>query len=730
MQSVTSSRTVGVPFAKTTSITAPKKPIIAWNFFKVTDLLLFNWQDQCTIDSYAFHSNPDSKYASLTDFKNLIVDHIIEDNFLRYLGTDHNALTRVSSFVAATSTQNNSNIIVNTKWNGAIKKYLVPVTPPALPPSVTNEQQIISDILPNFSLLTNCKKMNEWNATLCAKDRPFGMIHFSSVSDIDMSPVHIINVADNFDNEVKTSIGFNDLVGLIEMGKDYKLSFPGHPYDTSFEVLSFPTTSPLGGVNTLKYGSPQSVIVYKDGTEVAPTTQNQNSPTPLTTCGANSWTMVTNTLQFYLSNEINCKLEIVIIESIQLSLRLASSVDEFFSNPSYQNDLIYNIAATLGIPPHQIKITNVSTGSVILLLHILQTDPKIKTPNASHKKLDLNQAVTTLVKDINSGKLTFYAPPIDLKYQITTKPKPVNQGSTTPTAPTTAYTNSTATTGTTNNNNNTQQSKPTIKVINFDETNKDYFKNFNYQLYHEKYGGSAKTSTKDPTSSIIKGIPTLTVGQKAGIGVGVSVFILLIIGAIVLIWYKCCRKAQGEERSSTLKTLETQSPSIHPTRRNTEDKSLPMPDSPVSPARKITGLGENNEQDFKIIAFNLDHDSHKDDGFSSGKGSEGCKASDFNSEKILQMKINRRTESHEYMMHGQLEFNLKGGERLQDDKFKTGPLDFLPTIEEPVETPKLITIRTTDHLMTERPDDIPEIECDDISGFSIEEIESKKSKKV
>jgi len=228
------------------------------------------------------------------------------------------------------------------------------------------------------------------------------------------------------------------LPGLITLGRKYNYSSTG-TFPTKFKIqIHDPDWDPNSGSNKpysgasflIKFTSPQTVLVhnFNTGNEYKSRQWKDGEVFNETTCGSNKWTPVANTLEFYVTNAPDCVLTLTTVNSVQLSLRFDITVEDFYKKDG-ATQLIYNIAAVLGISPDQIRITNVLKGSTIALTQILQSAPAAgatsdtATPSTSSatsfKLLDLSNAVNVIVNGIKTGSLSIPAPILSMSYSVT-----------------------------------------------------------------------------------------------------------------------------------------------------------------------------------------------------------------------------------------------------------------------------------------------------------------------
>ena len=116
----------------------------------------------------------------------------------------------------------------------------------------------------------------------------------------------------------------------------------------------------------IKYTTPNSIQV-KVGKKIIkpfPVSSNVNLLKKTTICGANIFNSEKQTIEFVISN-INCIPHLIVTDSVRVSLRLETTVDNFYKNNGVAT-FIDKIAAFLGIETSRIKIVDVRKGSAIV----------------------------------------------------------------------------------------------------------------------------------------------------------------------------------------------------------------------------------------------------------------------------------------------------------------------------------------------------------------------------
>lgn len=74
-------------------------------------------------------------------------------------------------------------------------------------------------------------------------------------------------------------------------------------------------------------------------------------------CGANNYFFRNRTIHFVVHGDMNCLVRVRLINSVQINMRLATTVEEFWSSNSTQQTLFINrIASLLQIPANRVKV--------------------------------------------------------------------------------------------------------------------------------------------------------------------------------------------------------------------------------------------------------------------------------------------------------------------------------------------------------------------------------------
>jgi len=445
------------------------------SFFDGYDVSFVNFEDQCEYPQFVFNSNPfDSDMSSIHNFRQVVLSRVLEENIVYFelpknswIGDPcgnfpctgpNNILLTFSSFASSKEEFKDDDIIINSKWNGALKKY---VRTNESRPKLNYVDGI--ELIPSYQVknMKFCENLTNGNALLCQPTRKLGKLLFehldAEAETRNLTPIKITSQdpSDAFENVINTfqdhgcEFGYPNFTrtprfpSIIQLDRNYVIQFTStnpekvkfHLLDSSWDnkmftfdqYISSTENNTISGVGIkIQYSSPKTVLVYdlKTNTEIKSKQYKEGEVFNETTCGASKWTPVQNTLEFYITNSPNCEIFLNSVNSIQLSLRLNLTVEEFYSKDS-ANSLVYNIAAVLGIPPEQIRITGVRKGSAIIEMQILETIPTVDKTNDGQvvintdtPKLKLNDALSTIVDQVKSGAIELPAPVLSISAKI------------------------------------------------------------------------------------------------------------------------------------------------------------------------------------------------------------------------------------------------------------------------------------------------------------------------
>lgn len=121
-------------------------------------------------------------------------------------------------------------------------------------------------------------------------------------------------------------------------------------------------------------------------------------------CGDNIYFYTNYTTHFVVTEDVNCLVEVLLTDNIQLTTHLAMSVNDFFTN-SKLSSFISNLCALLGIKDtSRVKVVGVVSGSVIVTTTILPVAGN-STGNGTSTDPSLAQIQTTLNQNSSIGAL-------------------------------------------------------------------------------------------------------------------------------------------------------------------------------------------------------------------------------------------------------------------------------------------------------------------------------------
>ena len=163
--------------------------------------------------------------------------------------------------------------------------------------------------------------------------------------------------------------------GIIELNSTVTMKFE----TTVPEELKFKLQKGRSDVDyaivKIYYERPNRVEVWNlmNGTFVKPyrVDQNVDLSTKINECGANIYDPDQRTIQFVITNNQDCKLKVRTVNSVKVSLRMDSTIEDFYSNDG-EALFVDKIAAFLNIDASRIRIVNVLKGSVIVNFDVVE----------------------------------------------------------------------------------------------------------------------------------------------------------------------------------------------------------------------------------------------------------------------------------------------------------------------------------------------------------------------
>ena len=382
------------------------------------------WESACLLRESAIKTNPylhdhyPIHYFTNTRFENVDRDSIvyIEDN-------DPEDETRCGEFPCS----GRSNVLLKFEntvfdYEDDVQDYLVPNKMNAQYPSF----QIISDNEHVSKYMEDCEEQEAWNAWFCFNEN-LALLEIEALpGDYEEAvfPAYFIRL-DGMRNEANSylnflldyhAIGMNidratpvikpKYPGIIETGHEYEVEFYGSvPYDMKMRINGVTSSSKYAYV-TIKYDRTLSVVVRVNEEKIPPIV-NYVDTFHGTNCGDNEWDPSTHTMNLYLTPE--CWPDIHTIDSIQFTIRLSMTVDEFLnSNGSAQ--MIDKLAAALGIHTSRIRVVGIRSGSTVCYGAVDEDDELVdEEGNAStESQADLTSIYQTMGEMLANNEIEFF----------------------------------------------------------------------------------------------------------------------------------------------------------------------------------------------------------------------------------------------------------------------------------------------------------------------------------
>ena len=263
-------------------------------------------------------------------------------------------------------------------------------------------------------------------------DRPYGVLAFDSLDSDNFtrlfSPITVTPYAgvSNYNNTLNA---FRDhqyrdttddiFKGLQRLGRfgallpdsaSYNLEFTGtHPDKMRFQLLG---SSNYVIVKT-RYETPLMVTVTNAAGNVNPNILKLGQSVDLVPkkqlCGANNYYSDTRTIEFILNGDSNCVVTLQTQNSIYVTIRYQTTVDQFFSSNGPAT-FIDKLAAVVGVAPADVRVVNVVVGSAIVSAYI-------PIENAQQGQ----EYANTIIDGINDGQMDISGMRVlDMTYSIYT----------------------------------------------------------------------------------------------------------------------------------------------------------------------------------------------------------------------------------------------------------------------------------------------------------------------
>jgi hypothetical protein len=202
---------------------------------------------------------------------------------------------------------------------------------------------------------------------------------------------------------------FGRFVSIVTLNKVYNLTGTAMPpVNMQFQLQK---RTPAGNNNNfivikMYYPKPNMIQVKVNGVVQDPILltdgglkRNLNN----TVCGDNIYFYTNYTTHFVVTEDLNCLVEVLLTDNIQLTTHFAMNINDFFSN-SKLSSFISNLCALIGITDtSRVKVVGVVSGSVIITTTILpgnSTDPSLTQVQST---LNQNSSIgSSLASNLNT----------------------------------------------------------------------------------------------------------------------------------------------------------------------------------------------------------------------------------------------------------------------------------------------------------------------------------------
>jgi hypothetical protein len=388
--------------------------------FRYSDIYLGNFKNSavCNSKQTAIVSNENSPdYISPSVFTNVKVENVPEGS-LFYIHNPKEAWANIEDCNEFPCTAPRNVIIRDTDGslsNNATTTYLLPNNPGVV-------------------LKDSCTFVAQSNGYVCRKtllrDFDYGILMFESLDsdkmDRTFSPIYV--TSEDFllgPGDVKYYNRLNTFMDHVwdgfYTGQKRMSRFPSILPMNRFMNITATGTWPNSmryhlvaaddfkkpSVITVSYQHDYTIALYKNGVKQTPLqyTQDDLSQVQLSSpSGTYKWFFDTRKLQFNIrAGDI---IELRTIDSLQLTVRMDMTTEEFFANNGVTN-FIDRLAASLGIPAYRIRVAEVRSGSTIVETVIEKSDIYTSSTDAVAELKYLDQVIAQKTAD---GTLKLNAP--------------------------------------------------------------------------------------------------------------------------------------------------------------------------------------------------------------------------------------------------------------------------------------------------------------------------------
>ena len=291
----------------------------------------------------------------------------------------------------------------------------------SLLPNQMNEDsssfQIISNNPGINYYLSDCTFKESWNGLFCENDK----LQLLELESTDLGSNAIsrgwFTRPDGFLNEMNSGLMFlldsssyglssspliiSKYPGIIESDTSYSISFEGSaPYNMGVHLNSPSPSSSSWTILEISYDRALSLSTWVDNIEKLPMAWYlEFLPSE---CGDNAWDPTLNTLSLYLTKD--CSPLIQTLDSVQFSIRLSMTADQFLSSdgPTVMVDALAN---ALGIQFSRIRVVGVRSGSVYADGQIICEQSLVQQ---SDREEELQQVYDDIVLVLQSNEIVFF----------------------------------------------------------------------------------------------------------------------------------------------------------------------------------------------------------------------------------------------------------------------------------------------------------------------------------
>jgi len=296
-----------------------------------------------------------------------------------------------------------------------------------------------STIIPNNRKVgkDRCTLSIDMNGYIC-NNLNWGLLTFESL-DADrqtrlITPINISS-ADGFRNDINTYMdhgwdGFYTSLlrlsrfhSIVQTNKNYLIEYKGTlPNVLRFQLQAADPSDWV--VARQRYTNPQIVLVLKKGQQIKPNIPRNGVNISVTDpCGANVYHGGEQTIEFKMTGEATCDINLVVSNGVKGEVRYKMDIDDFFRQDG-PSAFIDNVAWILGIDLTRVRVTNVIKGSTIVSFEVLSQYQYETINSETYQQIeeDNQWIISKLRESFEAGKLNLFESEIlDLSFRSTMK---------------------------------------------------------------------------------------------------------------------------------------------------------------------------------------------------------------------------------------------------------------------------------------------------------------------